>query len=206
MRFLKHVLCLCLLVCFATADLSAQKSFAKKKTSVITNVLRDANGFLNLSIARRFNDAKSEFQLNVGVALADDISDAWVGGENGYSYLWDGGAGLILGYRRYVLRKGRGLFVQAQTKFFAPNWSYQENGSTEWISVDNDMVFNPAVHVGFKWNIGNGRVFITPFLGANFNLGDFESESGVVLLAEDGEVFGGESTSPDFGLNIGLNF
>ncbi|MDG1295635.1 MAG: hypothetical protein P8P48_00755 [Saprospiraceae bacterium] len=206
MRFLKHVLCLCLLICFVTADLSAQKSFAKKKSSVLTNAIWDANGILNLSVARRFNDAKSEFQINVGVALADDISEAWDGGDSGYSYLWDGGAGLILTYRRYILRKGRGLFVQAQTKFFAPDWSYQENGSTEWTAVDNDILFNPAAHVGFKWNIGKGRVFITPFLGVNINLGDFESESGVVLRSEDGEVFGGGATSPDFGLNIGLNF
>ena len=206
MRCLKNALCLFILVSFFSVDLMAQKPFAEKRTSISTNALWDANGFYNLTLARRFNDGRNEFQINLGFASADDESDAWVGGDSGYSYLWDGGSGLFLTYRRYILRKSRGLFIQAQTKFFAPDWSYKENSSNVWTAVDNDLLFNPSAHAGFKWNIGKGRVFVAPFIGVNVNLGDFESSTGVVLRDEDGEVFGGGGAGLDLGLNIGLNF
>ena len=206
MRLLKHFGLTCILMISCSAGISAQKSFANTKMSISTNALWDANGFYNATIARRFNEGKHEFQVNIGIATADDESDAWVGGDSGYSYLWDGGNGLFLTYRRYILRKARGFFVQAQAKFFAPDWSYKENSGTTWTAVDNDMIFNPSAHVGFKWNIGKGRVFVAPFVGVNYNLGDFVSSTGVVLRDEDGEVFGGGGAGPDIGLNIGLNF
>jgi hypothetical protein len=90
-----------------------------------------------------------------------DLPESIHGNEGFDSYMKGAGVSSDFFFSRYT----EGLFIGANTGFMHFKIKNTDDGATATL-----IAYNPGLRVGYRWNTGLGRLYVTPWFSLNYIL------------------------------------